>query len=66
MVDEILALRCMEQENPLSDVLTEEVAELMCDSSDFATIKDIHASAALKLFALVWSLGRSVVHVVVI
>ena len=49
VVDEILALRCMEREDLLTEVLTEDVAELMCDDTDLATIKDSHVSAAPKL-----------------
>ena len=40
VIDEILALRCLEQEDPFNDILTEDIAELMCDSTDPETIKE--------------------------
>ena len=40
VIDEILALRCLDQEDPFNDILTKDIAELMCDSTDLETIKE--------------------------
>ena len=39
-VADILALRCMEPCDDLTDVLNEDIAELMLDSADLETVKD--------------------------
>ena len=53
-INEILALRSMEQEDLLTDVMPEDIAEIMCDDSDLASFKDLQVNAmhALPSFAL--------------